>query len=1137
MDLSSFTPDQRKAVQHLNGPLLICAGAGTGKTFTLTQRIAWALVGSPDKGMPPFLDSIDQALVITFTNKAAAELKGRFRATLRAVGRFEDALKVDGAWVCTIHGMCSRILREHALELGIDPEFKLAMGAVAQDALMQAINASIHDANDSEMLQPLFAEYETYGVKHMLHTIIGQASYQTRGLDAFDLGSLPTNTGSFLRLAIELAEGVAATNKGKTAERAAHAAEKLANYQAEGADPHMLPDLVKSLELSRMRGEGATELKATLAMLQDAEHLNLAWNNMQLLLHLARKVEAHYQAILREQCLVDTSDLIRKTLAAFDEHPEVASQYTDRFKLIMVDEFQDTSQLQIDMIERIAGSEKSYLCTVGDSQQSIYRFQGADVSVYLKHKQDMRAHGALMVELQDNFRSHADILAFVRIVCGQPGYFVEDFLDLHAGSIGRRYRGSAPRVELAVTLYENGCTDAAVAQEAHLIASRFRTLIDEGHSPSDMVVLMGATTRMEAYAQALRDQGIPCMASGGSKYYTAPHVQRCLSLLNVLANPFDSESMMDVLSSDVLPVSSSDLLQLTTYCNPANDGLPTRQNFAQAFLYADRMPTCASPLLQHAVNVLQRAWAKLGTVRPASLFLETVVESGWFDRLAMQEEQGQAIIADIMKMVRLVEDAQAEAGFDMARVANALHAAAESDSEAPGVLSTEGLQAVRLMTVHGSKGLEFPIVAVTSCFTSRTDVGALRCVTENGTVHASLMPKGTKLGYEPDFGDDIDLTRSVSLAEHRAKIVEVDRRRAEAERRRLFYVAATRATDALIVAMNKRITKNMEYREIEADLLHALFPRQDNFPESSGTFEYGGSQPATFTRIEVRKDDSLPQEAVPAEAPPLVIANQGEQTVLIPALEEPIDLHLHPIPRRVGFYSYSSIAPRDVGHSASNLEPLDGQASMAPLPDTDKATDFGSALHRTCEWIALKMASAKQANPSAINLDIAGITHKNVYATTMRFAGMHGIRDTQRLEDAVNRWLRSSTANRDYRFAVCQPEVPFCTHIASGYLEGEIDLLCYSDHEHAFIVDYKTGGNEAETPEQLQAKHLLQAQCYAYATLTSGFQSVELHFVRVERPRSGADDEPQVVSYGFNVEDLPVLEAAIAAAKRAALDR
>ena len=142
MDLSRLRPGQLASIKHLDGPLLICAGAGSGKTFTLTQRITWALLPGSDTDGSSFLNSIDEALVITFTNKAAGEIKDRIRAALRAEGMMTEALKVDGAWISTIHGMCSRILREHALEAGLDPAFELVMGADCQICLLYTSDAA-----------------------------------------------------------------------------------------------------------------------------------------------------------------------------------------------------------------------------------------------------------------------------------------------------------------------------------------------------------------------------------------------------------------------------------------------------------------------------------------------------------------------------------------------------------------------------------------------------------------------------------------------------------------------------------------------------------------------------------------------------------------------------------------------------------------------------------------------------------------------------------------------------------------------------------------------------------------------------------------------------------------------------------
>ena len=160
--------------------------------------------------------------------------------------------------------------------------------------------------------------------------------------------------------------------------------------------------------------------------------LGLAWPRMAELMALARDVAGRYEGKKRALCKLDNDDLLVRTLAAFEEHPDVAGRYADRFKLVMVDEFQDTSQLQIDLVAHLAGPGLARLCTVGDAQQSIYRFRGADVNVYEAHKRTMRSDevGALYVELAKNFRSHADVLAFVDRVFEQPHVFGDGFMSV-----------------------------------------------------------------------------------------------------------------------------------------------------------------------------------------------------------------------------------------------------------------------------------------------------------------------------------------------------------------------------------------------------------------------------------------------------------------------------------------------------------------------------------------------------------------------------------------------------------------------------------------------------------------------------------------------------------------------------------
>ncbi|WP_303728506.1 exodeoxyribonuclease V subunit beta [Denitrobacterium detoxificans] len=1126
--MTGYKPGQYNAITYLEGPLLICAGAGSGKTFTLTQRVAWSLLPGSGKDGKPFLDSIDQALIITYTNKAAGEIKDRVRQVLRKEGLVEEALKVDAAWISTIHSMCGRILREHALELGIDPAFELIMGDQQERALEQAVETvlvRVREDNDTRF-DALINECGIDNVRSMVGKVLNTAASQTKGLQAFDLGPHTSDAGKLARELLGLCDDlqVAGTDKNK------EAAEKIADalremLQTGNASPIALADILDGVSKSSLGGKKAADLKAFVTECASLCKADAAVPYMEALLLLATEVDKAYHDLLASQAYIDTGDLIRTTLRAFREHPAIAKEYTERFRLIMVDEFQDTSQLQIDMIEQIAGPAKTHLCTVGDSQQSIYRFQGADVEVYLRHKEDMLGLSPVAAhreELGHNFRSHGDVLAFVRAICGRKGYFTEEFLDLEAATEGRPWKGEGPRIEVMLTEHPyKGGKEFATQKEAELIAQRFKSLADAGHSPGEMVILMGSTSKASVYAQAVRDQGMECVITGGSKFFEGEHVRTCQRLLKVLANPHDTESLFVVLSSDVLPVSSTDLLYLATY-KTEPQGVFIRQNLSKGLLYSDHEPMEQSPLMRHATTVLRHAWDKLGVVEPGRLFLETIVESGWLSRLEAQGAEGRAQAADILKFANMVSEKAHKNGYDMARCAQAMSDAAQLGSEKPGALSTEEANAVRIMTVHASKGLEFPIVAVVDCYETRNRGEKPALLSDAGTVFAAFSTSGIKPGEEDDFS----VRDASNQLEHASAICRINAEREYEEKKRLFYVAATRASAGLIVCMKHAITKDGTYKQVMGDILAGLCPGQADFPASSCTLEYGGSEPLAFTRHMVYDPSTVETSAVDDKA-----TTEQEQTPEQEKREQPIiipQFSFPPQPRTVAlnahddFFSYSSIAPEGshgVAHAQDEepagepAEPIEPASGDQPANDADKATSFGSALHMACEWLALQTSE-----PSEADIDEA----------LERFAAVWGVFDVERLRNAFMRWLHSSIKERSFAYAHHAPEVPFSAAIGERILEGEIDLLCYDDAASgALIVDYKTGGSQAETAAALHDKHLLQAQCYAYAALQAGFSQVEAHFVRVEQEDAARSGQPQEVVYSFEKADFEELQAII----------
>lgn len=902
LDAMSLTPAQRASIERVDGPLLLCAGAGSGKTFTLQQRIAYAL--SPESG--PAVDGIDRVLAITFTDKAAAEIKSRVRAVLRAEGMLDAALQVDAAWISTIHGMAGRILRAHALELGMDPAFRQLEEGEADELRRRAYGAVLERADEegaspwadlARSFPPSDGE-RAVTMESLATAVLKRAESLTEGLDAFSWGPVGARTpGAVAReLAAAYGEVAALPLTEKALAEVEPAREALAAYLADpGADdPEGWAGLIAVLG-----GLGRPAARGKLA--EDVKRLHQAADKAALeaslglggclaaqLMDLARAVDAEYAAAKAAAGAIDMADLLRLALAALRDHPSIAEELRERFQLVMVDEFQDTNQLQIDLIERLCRPGSANLCTVGDSQQSIYRFQGADVGVYLGHKQAMASPevGAACLSLDRNFRSHGDVLAFVRRVCGQPGFFVEDFLDLEAGrdeaslvARGRHYRGSGPRIALQVVGYTQSGrghvganSDGARAAEAAGIARWFAELRDAGHRPGDMVLLMGTTRHAAVYADALRAEGLSCVMTGGSGFYGTAEAQLVSCLLRALAQPEDTEALFAVLSGDLFRLGADDLMELGTLFSEEQEdpaALPRRCSIGRKAF--PRTPEGAPPRLAFACAVMQRAWRAVGRRRPSRVLRQVLVDSGLLNRLAGEGADGEARAANLLKAAAIVEDLEGRRGLDMARASRAF-AERMGAKEKMGALVGDAAGSVRIMTAHSSKGLEFPLVAVTDCYDGGERAEKLRMLVAGGRVAASLEPgegaaprkKGSPAQtYAGLFEEERDglfpgaraaswepVAGAPTPAFYRTALAAAAEEEAVLERRRLFYVAATRASEALLVSCRARLTKDGASLEpVQEDLRAALFGAEP-FPFEDGTVDYGGSEPLAYAYVD-----------------------------------------------------------------------------------------------------------------------------------------------------------------------------------------------------------------------------------------------------------------------------------------------
>ena len=1211
MDLSTLTPQQRACVEHVNGPLLVSAGAGSGKTFMLTQRIAYALLNPELSGVT----DIDQVLAITFTEAAAAEIKARVRNKLREEGMAGQALKVDACWISTIHGMCSRILHENALELGLDPQFGL-IGDIEQARLLSQCMDEVLRASSGQF-DALFDEYGKDKAARMVFDLLAQASNVRGELESLVVAPCmdPHEIARDMYDAIIAVDATArqdVNTKGKQgtiAPKIRDMAEGEFGWRTferlDAQDALTYQELLTAIagiptDLYRGSKEpfatAVALFRQTVIRLRRECEMGLADAARSSLVGMAREVHRLYEQRKAALGALDQDDLIHKTLDAFENAPEMESRYRDKFRLIMVDEFQDTSELQIALISHLTNGDQR-LCTVGDTQQSIYRFRGADVGTYLAHKRHMREleadAGGLACELDRNFRSHGDIIRFVNKLFSQERVFGSDefiklgFDEKHAEN-PRNVFPDVARIEVIAHSSEHGkgvSSADRVPFEAEAIAKRFCALHETGSANchwADMVILLGRMTNAEVYAQALRRRGAPCTITGGSGFKDTPEALLVASLCSALTNPLNSEAMGDVLASDMFGLGSDELLALAT--SPEGHrrdfwgGMAACVSGEPAFGGA---PFSARAKL--AASVLRHAASSLDTGTLSSMLDEIAVESGYLTRLQAQGPQGMAQAANFFKALRMVEDAESSNPSEgPAQVCTRyLQAIDGGVKERPGSLNTDEQDAVRILTIHSSKGLEYPIVALADFNGSAGGPNsnlALECTC--GHVYVSLTPGSSK----PELKDPPKLSEPMiarlaeaNALEEPASLGDEDltagsfhealkaRRDTEelAEGRRKFYVGATRPREALIIAVNFTATKGSASRDdCINDLRASLFGEDGAWRCAPEGIDYSGTTPAivSYTRLALDEDgqviavreeasEGADEEQQELEEQDAALGSDKSHIAHLSVPEMPrkgefvcdlTPMRLPYNPARAATFSYSSIAAHDAEaaqEDKAEAQPVetDEEPVVAPArPHHASATAFGSALHQACQLMAEDLAWRK--GQGAGDTALAMPADKRLRACLATWDAP--AEELDALRGALARWMASDAAAQAASFDVLVPEAPFYVALQGTqgepiHLEGAIDLLCYDaptqqgEPHRAFIVDYKTGGSAAETTDDLLAKHDLQARCYAYVALTQGFDEVELAFVRVEQPDPARPGKPQEVRYRFTRADKQALHELI----------
>ena len=1157
-----YTPGQEKTIKTLDKPLFVAAGAGSGKTFTLTQRIVWALKEGSGADGKPYLSSLDQALIITFTNAAATEIKERVREALEKEGLHGAALQVDDAWISTIHGMCSRILKIHALDLGLDPEFEIINDMTRN----QLVNLSIEEVLRELSQDESYAEFlSTYAGKRdaltsRIETLMSYAQSSPVGMDAISFAGDNSDL-EVLKAELESLCGALEALRVAIAEKKPDEAEQLQNVQSELSgklQKHLIISLtdfdqafwetlgkaVKAVRSSKeIKDEAAYQLKvcsALFRLIQDA-------SEGQCLKDVTEQVYKLFNQKKRAIGGLDNDDLLHLTAKVFEEHPEIAAVYTDKFKLVMVDEFQDTDQQQVQMIKSLSGKDAQYLTTVGDAQQSIYRFRGADVDVFFRRQAEVPED--LQPRLVDNFRSHNEILRFVAKVCSANG-MIPNFMDLSAGreEPATPFIAHSPRVYFEVTKFEKSGNskpgdDVTRSQlVAYQLADRINTLMqDEKIQAKDVAILMKSVKKAQPYIEALRTFGIESVVSGASTFGEQPEVQLIGSLLQTLANMHDSyEGLFPVLSSEIFSLDASDLLLLGTNFGENGQRITNRDIAESVVNDTFNPPFEISPKLKNALEVLSNARSSLSNKRVSDVIKKVVLDAGWISRLQKMGNEGQSKIANIFAALEQIDSLQTDLSVGVASVAKAFSQWCNTAKESPKVLHCSTQNAVTFMTIHASKGLEFPVVAVVGAVDGpKAGAGSepFLHVRKANSYQIAFSSKSKQLHELYDGCHEVptSLEERKNLLELRMFLETQGNEAEEQEQNRRLYVALTRAREAIILTSTIDLTKEGISPRYTRKISNALF---EEMPLSVGEhqFEYGGNLAGCMRVVQGsgKKDEPIQVEGLelvkPSDCKPS--EEENSQAVETFDLYEKVRLSVTSettYDQRKDFFSYSSAHQQMAEnfkvennqkledqsqvecqeHGEDNLQPVTETSVVLPgilADDGVDPTNLGSAFH---ELAQIMVETQSKVDEQTIERQCL----KNSVPQ----------RAVSRVKQALELWSNSAIRQEALAHDVVIAESPFTLQVDSeygNYVEGAIDLLAYNKgSKDALVVDYKTG-DKGLSATQIYEHHQMQANFYAYVLMQHGFTKVECAFVCVEVEEAG---QPHVARYTFDVNHQPRL--------------
>lgn len=803
------TPEQALAINTIKSNVSLLAGAGSGKTYVLMKRFVQIL--RSDLSVNP-----TNIVAITFTRKAADEIKGRVRqAVSECVEQAQNDLerlrwqehlqKVESAPISTIHSLCSRILRDNPVETQLDPEFTILEDFEAQDFFKETLQQYLRkNIKENAALRRLV---QTYGVNSFVNqvTALGDKLSELVREDNLaepylkakeELPALQQKLFAAVRTVIEAREALGAKTKGR--QTLTEAAGLLDEMQKQLLAPEPDCSLLDASGVVKVSGKAlAAELTNLKNLRQELNNVLLNAKGCDLVqdwLAVLQEFYACLSARKQENNVLFNDDLDLLAIEHLQKNEALRQKYQERYKYIMVDEFQDTNERQRQLIYLLCGNKldnKNNLFIVGDVKQSIYRFRHADVSVFNRVKEDIAQNAGKNLGMKTNFRSTQSIVESCNTAfCQLMDLPKEEIcLEHHEGA-----NTGGAKVCLLQVPYKSkdddlGAKEDKWQKEAEAIAAYLQQELPKVEPQlrpgASKAILLRAMTHCEILRQTLQGYGINCVVVKGKGFYEQQEVLDILNLLAALHNRYASLELAGALRSNYFGLDDAALTQLfwqTENDKPLWDVL---QAVGSGELQLNLQPEQQALAMQAAERLRSLRQAAALMALPelfAQLWDELKPEF-----VLSQQENGPSKLANVKKLRRLAQQYSQTKQASLAEWLQNVKDLRASSSKEPAA-TVQADDALQIMTIHNSKGLEFDLVILPQLDKSvKGDTASIKYLPGKEGEQGLL---GIKV---PDKEMQLQKSGVYELAKARDSELE------EEESRRLLYVAMTRAQKQLLM--------------------------------------------------------------------------------------------------------------------------------------------------------------------------------------------------------------------------------------------------------------------------------------------------------------------------------------------------